>query len=95
MWTLTSADATGDAVHMEGRPDGSVQFVGTFDGATAVLEWSNDGTNFITHNDENATALEFTATGGGMFVLRSKWIRVSSTGGGGSQSIQAYLILGD
>jgi hypothetical protein len=40
-WQLTTADNTGEAIQIPGAADKTVQFSGTWDGATAVLEGSN------------------------------------------------------
>jgi hypothetical protein len=43
--------------------DRTVQFSGTFNSATVVLEGSNDGTNYKTLTDAAGTALSLTAAG--------------------------------
>jgi hypothetical protein len=69
---------------------GSVQFTGTFGGATVVLQGSNDGTNWVTLKDTQGE--DISATDAGMFEFTSaaRYLRVSASGGT-SQSINAYI----
>ena len=62
-WTLTSADVTGTAISIPGAPDRSVQFTGTWGGATAVLEGSLDGTTYFTLTNAQGDDVSFTANG--------------------------------
>ena len=78
--------ATGDVGANFGRPDyadRTIQFTGTFGGATAVLEGSNDGVNFFTLNDPVGNALSFTAAALKQIAEATAFVRPHITGGGG------------
>lgn len=60
-WTLTTADHTGDAIAYEDYADRTVQFTGTFGGATVVWEGSLDNTNFFTLTDPQTSPISKTA----------------------------------
>ena len=93
LWETLGDDDDGVPVLIGEQADGSIQFVGTFGGATVVLEWSNDGTNWITGKDAQGNDLSFTAAGGGMFLERGWKLRARTSGGTGTD-IDAYLLLG-
>lgn len=59
-WAFTGGD-TGVPIEMPGASTRSVQFAGTFNGATVVLEGSNDGTNYATLTDPQGNAISKTA----------------------------------
>lgn len=92
--TLTSTDAAGSAY----EPDrtraaiAAVQFTGTFDSATAVLQGSNNGTNWVTLSDTLGSAISFTAAGYAELSTAVAYIRPSTSGGGGSQDIDCVLV---
>lgn len=92
--TLTSANAAGSAYQPE-RTRASVaavQFTGTFDSATAVLQGSNDGTNWVTLSDVFGLNVSFTAAGYAEISTAMAYLRPSTSGGGGSQDIDCILI---
>lgn len=62
---------------------GSVQVVGTFGGATVVLQASNDNSNWVTMKDVTGTDISFTSAGMVEFSTAASYIRVSSSGGTG------------
>lgn len=90
---VTNAD-TCAALDLSQFPDRSIQITGTPNSATAVIQGSNDGTNYVTLNDLQGNALSFTATGLKGIAELVRYIRPSATGGGGSQSLNFYLHLG-
>lgn len=93
LWTpLTSANAAGSAYEHSGASDRSVQFVGTFDSATLVLQGSNDGTNWVTLTDPQGNAISKTSAGLEQIEEITRYVRPSSSGGGGSQSVSVYLL---
>lgn len=61
----------------------SVQVVGTFGGATAKLQVSNDGTNWADASDVLGNPIELTATGYFEFSLSAAYIRPAISGGTG------------
>jgi hypothetical protein len=73
-WTFTAGE-TGDPFEMPAASDRSVQMAGTFNGATVVLEGSNDGTNYVTLTDQAATALSFTSAGLRLILQPTRYIR--------------------
>lgn len=92
-WTpLTSANAVGEAYQEPGYADRSIQVVGTFDSATVVLQGSNDGTNWATLTDGLGNAVSFTATGLKQVYEITRYVRPSTSGGGGSQSVSVYFV---
>jgi len=90
---LTSADAVGDAVEMPGSSARSVQIDGTFDSATVVLQGSNDGTNWFTLTDPQGNTISKTAAALEMISELTRYIRPSTSGGGGSQSLNVRVLL--
>lgn len=71
---------------------GSVQFAGTFGGATAKLQMSNDGTNWVDIKDLQGAAISATSTAMFEFTCSAAYIRPSVTGGTGD-NIDAILVL--
>lgn len=71
----------------------TIHIAGTFDSATVVLEGSNDGTNYITLRDTLGNALSFTSTGLKKVHELPLYVRPTVSGGGGSVSINAYLLV--
>ena len=59
---LNSTNSQGTAVMLPQHSDRTVQFLGTFNGCTAVLEGSNDGTNYKTLTDAAGSAISTTAS---------------------------------
>lgn len=93
-WTpLTSANAAGDPIEMAGSSIRSIQFSGTFDSATIVLQGSNDGTNYVTLTDPQGNAISKTSAGLEQIEETTRYVRPSSSGGSGSQSITATLLI--
>jgi hypothetical protein len=94
LWeTLTAANAVGDSLEMTAWSDRSVQFVGTFDSATAVLQGSNDGTNWATLTDPQGNAISKTSAGLEAISELTRYIRPSTSGGGASQDIDCYVVI--
>lgn len=62
-WTMVTNGDTGAPMPFAQWADKSVQFEGTFGGGTIVWEGSNDGTNYQTLTDAQATAISKTAAG--------------------------------
>lgn len=91
LWeTLTESD-TATEVELGAFADRSVQVVGTFGGATVVVEGSNDGTNWVTLSDYQGTALSFTAAFLAPVAELTRFIRVSASGGTG-QDLDIHLM---
>lgn len=83
-WTVNTGD-DGAPITSVG-PKTSVQVVGTFGGSTVAIQGSNDGTNWITLDDEAAPAspCSFTAAGFKGVLQFAKYIKPVVTGGSAS-----------
>lgn len=71
---------------------GCVQVTGTFGGATAVLQKSNDGTNWVSVADVNGDAISLTSAGMAEFSTAALFLRVALSGGTGD-SLTAKVVL--
>lgn len=95
LWETVTESDTATAVLSGGtRPvAGSVQMVGTWGGATGVLQGSNDGgTTWADLNDTTGTAISLTADGYAEFTSAAIHLRVSFSGGTG-QDLDVHLSL--
>lgn len=90
---LTSTNAAGTPVEMPGSSDRSVQIDGTFDSATVVLQGSNDGTNWFTLTDPQGNAISKTSAALEMISELTRYIRPSTSGGSGSQSVNVRVLM--
>jgi hypothetical protein len=83
--TVDSAD-TPSAVLLDGTAPvvGFLQVSGTFGGATAKVQLSNDGTNWVDAKDLSGTAIAITAAGGAEFSTAAVYVRPLVTGGSGT-----------
>lgn len=91
-WTaLTAANSAGDAVSLPEYADRSVQVIGTFDSATVVLQGSNDGTNWVTLTDPQGNVISATSAKLEQIEEATLYVRPSTSGGGGSQSVSVIL----
>lgn len=91
-WTpLTAANNVGSAISLDGWADRSVQFSGTWDSATAILQGSNDGTTYFTLTDPQANAISKTADAIEQIEENVRYVRPSTSGGGGSQSLKCIV----
>ncbi len=86
-WTLTAADASGVSITAHEFGDRTVQFSGNFDGASASLEGSNDGSTWAVLTDPQGNAL--TKSSGGLETVMEtpRYTRATASGGNGAQSI--------
>lgn len=71
----------------------SVQFVGTFDGGTIILEGSNDGVNYHTLTDPQGNAISKTAAGLEEIEETTRYIRPRCTVAGAGTDIDVHMIL--
>lgn len=80
-WTVNAGD-DGAPITSVG-PKTSVQVVGALSGSTVAIQGSNDGTNWITLNDEAtpASACSFTSAGFKGVLQFAKYIKPVVTGG--------------
>jgi hypothetical protein len=92
-WILTQGDPTGSSLSQPGAADRTVHLFGTFDGATVVVEGSNDETetSWATMHDVSGALLSFTAASIALVAENPLFIRSRSTGGGASQSVNVNI----
>lgn len=106
LWeTLTSANAAGDALDLSDFPPGELtaQILGTMGSATLVWQGSLDGVTYVTLSTKKLASIDVVTgvaanvaasqTVAGMLTLleRPRYIKPSTSGGGGTQDIDAYL----
>lgn len=93
-WVLLSANATGDSVELPGAADRSVQFAGTWGGATAALQGSNDGSTWgALTNPATGSAITATADNNIAAVVENpRYIRAILTTVGTGASVSAYML---
>jgi len=90
-WSALATGDTGAPIQGVGLSDRSVQFTGTFGGATVVLEGSNDGTNYVTLTDPAGVALSFTSAGLKQLLQITRYMR-PSVSGGAAVAINCHLL---
>lgn len=84
-WEALGDADTGGAYALPFAADITAQVIGTFGGATAKLQGSNDGTNWFDLTKRGGTsALSVTATGGGSANENPAYIRPATSGGTGT-----------
>lgn len=71
---------------------GSIQFSGTFGGATVTLEGSNDGTNYATLKDMVGAPISMTSAGIVEFTSTVQHVRPAISGGTGD-SVTATVVM--
>ena len=94
-WTGgATADGAAPAVELPEWADNCVHIIGTIGGATITIEGSNDGTNFLTLNNAQGGALQFTSLAAALkqIVERPRYIRPVITGGTAT-GIGVYLMM--
>jgi hypothetical protein len=90
-WTGLDSDDTGAKVTVPPCIGLTVQVLGTFNSATAVIQGSNDGTNWSNLADRAGSAIGLTAAGMAGVPDRPLYLRPTSTGGGGSTALTVIL----
>jgi hypothetical protein len=93
LWTGLLQGDDGDPYLTAPFADKSVQVYGTFDGATLVLEGSNNGTVWATLSDPQGNPLLFTAAKIEMVSEATKFIRPAITGGAGLTSLSCEVLI--
>lgn len=83
LWeTLTESDtAASQRVNISGTVLSSVSVVGTFGGATVLLQGSHDNTNWFTVKDSAGNDVSFTAAGSAETPSTFVFYRFSASGG--------------
>jgi hypothetical protein len=96
-FTKWTGVVTGDTVNPRVSPAqvpiaGTVQFSGTFGGATVKLQISNDGTTYFDMKDLSGVTISTTAAAIFEFTTAALYLRPVSTGGTGD-SVTTTLVL--
>jgi hypothetical protein len=92
-WLDLAGSDVGDTLEHTAWSDRSVQFTGTFDSGTVVLQGSNDGTNWFTLTDPQGNAISKTAAALEAVSELTRYVRPSVSGGGGSCAIDVHLLI--
>lgn len=90
-WTALASASSGDKIQGPGWTDRSIQFTGTFGGATCILQGSGDGLNWFTLHDAFGNALSFTSAAYASVTEIANFMRPTITGGDGTTNITAIL----
>lgn len=91
---LNNTQWLGTPVSMAQHSDATIQFNGTFNGATVVLEGSNDGTNYFTLTDAAGTATSYTSKALKQVTERPLFVRPNAnTSVGVATDLSATLLL--
>lgn len=94
-WTTTTADGTGDSVTLPGQADRSVQFTGSFNGASITMQGSNvisPGVNdWFTLTDLVGDPITLTAVGGRAISENTLHVRPVLTGGTAASVVVSLL----
>lgn len=84
VWEAVGNADTGTGVQMPHMSDRSVQMSGTWGAATLVLQGSNDNVTWVTLTDGQGNAISKTADAIEQIAEFTRYIRVSSSGGTGT-----------
>lgn len=90
-WSLQQAEVGDSELSPTSLAVASIQFAGTFGGATVAIEISNDGVNWLPLTDRNDTAVTATAAGLVDVSCGAARIRAKTTGGNGTTDIMVTL----
>jgi len=93
VWALTTADHTGDALSWCDWADRSVTFTGTWGGATAALEGSNDGSTWVALADPQGTAITRTSNGIEAVLELTRYVRARLTTVGVGATVSATILM--
>ena len=84
-WEAMGDDDTGTSIEVYSYPDKTIQFSGTWGGATVILQGSQDGTTWKTLVDSSGIALSFTVDSDIKLIRDNpRFLRASSSGGSGT-----------
>lgn len=93
-WPALATSDEGDAQETLDLADRSAAFTGTFGGATATLQGSNDGTNWFTLTDPFGNAVSRTTAGLVQVLEFTRFVRPVVTGGSGADITVTLAALG-
>lgn len=85
--TMDSGDTSPSALLLDGTTPivGFMQVTGTFGGAAAKLQVSNDNTNWVDARDISGNLISISAAGGSEFSTAAVYVRPLVTGGTGTE----------
>lgn len=93
-WTPLANTDTGVPVTLSYAADLTFHITGTFNGATATLQGSNDGTNWHPLTQRGGTGnMAYTATANHAANEMPAFVRPNITGGGASTSLTVVLAI--
>lgn len=92
-WALTSVNADGAPAQWAEFADRTVTFTGTWGGATAALEGSNDGTTWLPIADGQGTAITATANKVETAIELTRFVRPNLTTAGSGAAVSATLLM--
>ena len=93
-WSALATGDEGDSQETIDLADRSVAFTGTFGGATAVLQGSNDGSNWFTLTDPFGNVISRTAAGLVQVLEFTRYVKPVVTGGAGVNIAATLVALG-
>lgn len=93
-WTAIGDSDTCTGVSFPDGSDITVHILGTFAGATVVLQGSNDKTNWLGLTDPQGNAISKSAAGMEAVEEHPLWVRPSTSGGSGSSTTVILLVTG-
>jgi len=91
-WANIPLNGTGDPVWFPHMADKCIQVIGTWGGATLLIEGSLDGINFETLNDPFGAALSFSGNKLKQVLEDPYVVRPRVSGGDGTTSLTVYLL---
>lgn len=95
LWETVTENDTCAAVELGSHTDRSVQVTGTFGSATAIVQGSNDGTNYVGLNAlDDGAAWSNTAAALQGVMEATRYIRPSASGGTGQDLDFTLFIVG-
>ena len=92
-WALTTANNDGAPAEWAQWADRTVTFTGTWGGATAALEGSNDGTTWVAIADGQGVAITATANKVETAVELTRYVRPRLTTVGSGAAVSATLVM--
>lgn len=92
-WALTSTDTDGAPAEWCAYADRTVTFTGTWGGATAALEGSNDGVTWLPLADVQGTAITATANKIETAVELTRFVRPNLTTAGSGAAVSATIVM--
>jgi hypothetical protein len=90
-WSPLLAGDTGRAVDFSEFADRSVQFAGTFGGASVSLQGSNDGVNWHVLTDTQGAPISKTSAALSAVAEMTRYVRPAVSGGDGTTAVAAIL----